>query len=141
MPDQQSDEHAYHELTAYTLSHRNPAFVHQHVVDAYAAQHAAANDKPIRLAFALLGLYLHLERNFTGRQVQRLHKQLADRTHSWPTFPLPAHRGAMTAVDVLAVPAGEARDWAIEEWCRSVWSTYAGSRPAVEALLREHGVI
>ena len=38
----------------------------QHVVDAYAAQTARASTKPITLAFALVGLYLHLEKNQTG---------------------------------------------------------------------------
>jgi uncharacterized protein DUF5946 len=141
MHDRPDDDDAYHELAAYTLSHGDPAFVHQHVVDAHGAQHATADDKPIRLAFALIGLYLQLERGFTGRQVQRVHKLLGDRTHSWRTFPLPANRGAMTAADVMAVPDGPARDAAIEAWCRSVWSAYAASKPAVEALLRDHGVI
>src|SRR5438067_3221775 len=49
----------------------------QHVVDAYAAQTARASTKPITLAFALVGLYLHLEKNQTGKQVQRVHMLLA----------------------------------------------------------------
>ena len=31
---------AYHELCCYTLSHGHPSFIHQHVVDAFAAQDA-----------------------------------------------------------------------------------------------------
>lgn len=137
----QDDTAAYHELSAYTLAHGDSAFVHQYVVDAYGAQHASAEDKPIRLAFALIGLFLHVERGLDGREVQRVHKKLGDRTHSWPAFPIPANRGAMTAVDVLGEPAGVGRDRAIDEWCRSVWASYVASKPAVEALLRQHGVV
>lgn len=62
---------AYHELCGYTLTHGDPAFIHQHVVDAYAAQSATAETKPITLMFALIGLCLHVERQLNGRQVQR----------------------------------------------------------------------
>lgn len=141
MPDRPTDDEAYQDLAAYTLSHGDPAFLHQHVVDAHGAQCAAAGDPPIQLAFALIGLYLYLERDFTGREVQRVHTRLSGRTRRWPTFPLPVNRGAMTVADVVAAPAGSARDRAIDDWCRSVWSSYAATRPAVEALLRTHGVI
>ena len=33
----------YDELAFYTLAHRSPYFIHQHIVDAFAAQYA--NDK------------------------------------------------------------------------------------------------
>jgi hypothetical protein len=141
MPDRPADDEAYQELAAYTLSHDDPSFLHQHVIDAHGAQCAAAGDPPIQLAFALIGLYLQLERGFTGREVQRVHTRLSGRTRTWPTFPFPEHRGAMTVADVVAAPAGPARDRAIDDWCRSVWSAYAATRPAVEKLLREHGII
>ena len=141
MPDQPSPNEAYDELAAYTLSHGDPSFIHQHVVDAWYAQHATADDKPVRLAFALIGLFLYLERGYTGRQVQQVHRVLGNRTPSWPAFPLPATRGAITVADVLTAPAGPARDRAIDEWCRSVWAAFATTWPAVERLLREHGVI
>ena len=131
---------AYDELASYTLTHGDPAFIHQHVVDAFAAQHATATTKPITVAFALIGLYLHVERGFTGRQVQRAHMMLARRSRSWPIFPLPETRGTLTAAEVLAAPAGPARDRAISEWCASVWSAYAEIAPEVAALAREHGL-
>jgi len=37
-------------------------------------QAAKENDKPIKLAFALASLYLHVENEFTGRQVQLAHR-------------------------------------------------------------------
>src|SRR6476469_1456072 len=97
---------AYDELAGYSLTRGGPEFIHQHVVDAFAAQHATATTKPIAVAFALIGLYLHVERGFTGRQVQRAHMMLARRSRSWPVYKLPETRGQMTAADVLAAPAG-----------------------------------
>jgi hypothetical protein len=60
----------YAELCGYTLTHGDPAFIHQHVVDAFAAQQADGASKPIGVIFALVGLYLHVERQFSGRHVQ-----------------------------------------------------------------------
>jgi len=130
---------AYHELCGYTLTHAG-SFVHQHVVDAFAAQNADAATKPIGIAFALIGLYLHLERGVSGRDVQRVHMQLGRRKHAWPAFALPADRGRLTAVDVIAAPPGPERDRAIDAWSASVWAAFADSRPAVIALLRQHGI-
>ena len=73
----------YHELSYYTLAHRDPSFIHQHIVDAYTAQHANETTKPIAVVFALIGLYLHIEKNFTGRQVQRFHMKLAKVRRRW----------------------------------------------------------
>jgi hypothetical protein len=67
---------ACNELQGYTLMLRDEAFIHQNVVDAWMAQHANETTKPIGLTFALIGLYLHIERGFSGRQVQRAHMTL-----------------------------------------------------------------
>ncbi len=48
----------YHELSFYTLAHTGKTFIHQHIVDAYAAQAADAKTKSITIFFALAGLYL-----------------------------------------------------------------------------------
>ena len=74
-----ADEDLYHELCAYTLAHPSPAFIHQHVVDAFAAQRATEQTKPIGLTFALAGLYLHVEKGFSGKQVQRAHMDMGRR--------------------------------------------------------------
>ena len=131
---------AIHELYAYTLAHRNPAFLHQHAVDAFTAQTAEESTKPIAITFALVGLYLHLEKGFTGREVQRAHMALARRKQVWPSFRLPDDRGAMTVSDVLAAPAGPERDAAIHAWCACVWETFRDARPAVMELLRARGI-
>lgn len=133
---------SYHALCAYTIEHArtDAAFIHQHVVDAQAAQTADEHTRPIGLTFALVGLYLHVERGLSGRQVQRVHMQLAKRKRAWPTIALPKERGTITATDVMAAEAGPPRDQAIEAWCVSVWTAYRDSQPAIEALLREYGV-
>jgi hypothetical protein len=104
------------------------------VVDAFAAQTAHAQTKPIALTFAQVGLYLHVEKQLTGRQVRRMHMRLGRRKRAWPTFELPGDRGPMTAADVIAAPAGPARDGAIDVWCRSVWEAYRESHRKVADL-------
>ena len=136
-----TEDEAYHELLSYTLSHSDPRFIHQHVVDAWGAQHAAADGKPIRLFFSLAGLYLHHERGFTGRQVQKAHADLAARSKAWPAFPLPAERGTITALEVIRTPAGPERDRMIDDWSKSVWAAFSGCRDAVIRLIREHDIV
>ena len=136
-----TEEDAYHELSAYTLTSGDPAFMHQHVVDAWAAQHAHAESKPIGVFFALVGLYLHVERGRTGREVQQAHMDLARIPEAWPVGTLPHNRGTLTVLDVLAKPAGPARDAEISRWAASVWAAFAESRISVEALLRRRGLI
>lgn len=140
MSSRSPDQDAYDELASYTLTHGGRAFIHQHVVDASAAQQATPATKPIALAFALIGLYLHVERGFTGRQVQRAHMMLSKRSRDWPAFALPEHRGAMTAADVVAAPAGVERDRAIDAWCAAVWASYREAAPSVAALATAHGL-
>jgi hypothetical protein len=132
-----SDRDLYHKLSYYTLTHPDPAFIHQFIVDAFGAQQANARTKPIRLAFALLGLYLHIEKGYTGRQVQQAHTRLARTKRDWPTFKLPKDRGEVTVADVLAAPAGSDRDAAIERWCRSVWAAYRENHQQVARLFEE----
>lgn len=135
------EQQAYDELQCYTLGHGGLGFIHQHVVDAWAAQHADERTKPIGLAFALVGLYLHVERGFSGRQVQQVHMELGRRKRSWPSFPLPRQRGSVTAGKVMAAEAGPERDQAIDSWCASVWDSFSESHRAVAELLEQHGII
>lgn len=129
-------EAAYHELCAYTLTRGDATFIHQHVVDAFAIQHAGPASKPIQVVFALAGLYLHVERGLSGRQVQQAHMRMARTRREWPALALPESRGAVTASAVLAVPAGDERDRAIDAWAASVWDATATHRGTIEDLLR-----
>ena len=101
-----TDQDLFNELSFYTLSHPSPAFIHQHVVDAFAAQHADEQSKPIATVFALIGLYLHIEKSFTGKQVQRAHMRLARHRKQWPRLEPPKDRGAIGIPQVLAAPPG-----------------------------------
>lgn len=114
----------YQELAFYTLAHPDPKFIHQQIVDAFAAQTATKDSKPIKVAFALIGLYLYLDKGFSGRQVQLAHMQMVRKRKTWPKFELPENRGLITIKDVLAISPGEKRDEVIRKWCESVWEAY-----------------
>lgn len=135
-----TEQDAYDELCCYTLTHGDPEFIHQHVVDAYMAQHADADTKPIGITFALVGLYLHNERQFSGRAVQLAHMRLARNKQQWPAVILPRSRGSITAAGVLAVPPGAGRDLAIHAWCADVWQAYRVNESTIAKLLRDHGI-
>jgi hypothetical protein len=135
-----SEQEAYERLCGYTLMRGRTEFIHQLVVDAFAVQRADERTPPIRLTFALVGLYLAVEKHFTGRQVQRVHMLLARRRQDWPTFILPRERGAMTVLDVLSANEGPERDGAIRAWCASVWAAFADSRATVVELLKQRGI-
>ncbi len=125
------------EVFAYTLAHPGRGFLHQHAVDAHTAQTATADSKPIAVAFALIGLHLHLERGWDGRRVQREHVRLAARRRDWPRFPLPAARGAITVADVARVAPGPARARATEDWGASAWAAGTEAHAEVARILAE----
>jgi hypothetical protein len=133
------NEAAYHELMAYTLALGDPSFIHQHVVDAYAVQTALPDSKPIGIVFGLVGLYLHLELGFSGRQVQKAHMKLARVRRDWALPHLPQHRGNIVVSNVIATSPGEQRDSMISEWCRSVWKPWEPERNFIAALVRAEG--
>ncbi len=129
---------AYDEVYVYTMD--RPGFVLQHVVDAFAVQTANNESMPIGLVFGLVGLYLHVEKQFSGRQVQRVHMELGRRKREWPRLFVPEDRGSMTVADVLTASAGPQRDKAIDNWCRSVWTAFGANRQTIIDLLREYQI-
>lgn len=128
----------FDEVYVYTMG--RPGFILQHVVDAFAVQNANHDSKPIVVVFGLVGLYLHVEKEFSGRQVQEAHMRLGRRKREWPNIFFPEDRGTMTVVDVLAASAGPERDTAIENWCRDVWASFGENRQAIIDLLREYQI-
>ncbi len=136
MTTPQTSQEAYDQLSYYTLAHKSPEFIHQYIVDAFAAQTADEHTKPIKVAFALMGLYLHLKKGFTGKEVQLAHMQVGKTKKVWPTFHLPKNRGEITVFDVLATPGGVTRDEAIERWMSDVWESWAASHTQVESWLK-----
>lgn len=126
----------YHELSARTLSDRDPTFPHQLAVDAYASQHARQASKSITTAFALIGLYLVCERAFSGRDAQRAHMFLGRRRQEWPRFQAPVDCGAINVGHVLAAGLG-ARKQALRRWAESVWAAWRDQHQLVAALVHE----
>jgi hypothetical protein len=98
------------------------------------------NPPSIGVIFSLAGLYLHVEKGFTGTRVQNAHRIMGKVKRSWPDVLWPTRRGDMTAADVLAVPAGQARDAAIDEWCHQVWAAFSANRGMLAQLLVESGI-
>ena len=132
------DDDFYNELAFYTLAHPDPAFLHQLVVDAYTAQHAGDETKPIAVVFALVGLYHRLEKGYTGKQVQKAHMQLAKWPNQWPNLPHPPDRGEIRIRDVLAIEPGPARDAMIDRWCASVWAAWRKNRSEIVEISRKY---
>lgn len=134
---------AYDELYLYAMNHPGgrSQFILQLVVDAQTAQTATSATKPMGLVFALLGLYLHVEKGYTGRQVQDVHIRMGRKKHAWPAIAVPEVRGAITAADVMHFPAGRDRDAAIDDWCRSVWQAYADARETIIGVLEQHRIV
>lgn len=125
------------ELSFYTLSHPDMTyFIHQYSVDAFHAQTADEHTKPIGLVFALLGLYLFLEKGYSGKQVQLAHMRLAQKKKIWPPIRLPEQRGDITVSGVLKSEPGTARDQMIKDWCASVWNAYLDSHSVIATLAR-----
>ena len=119
-----TEQERWHELMACTLTLGDPGFIHQHVIDAYTAQNATRDSKPIAVVFALVGLYLHLDRGFNGREVQQAHMRLATPRRTWSMPELPKHRGAIRVGDVLAAVPGDEFEVMVDVWCMSVWQRY-----------------
>lgn len=127
---------AYDEVYVYTMG--RAGFILQHVADAFVVQ--TANKNGIGVVFGLVGLYLHVEKQFSGHQVQEAHRKLGQRKREWPKIDFPKDRGSVTAVEVLATPGGQARDKAIDDWCRSVWTSFSANRQSIIDLLREYRI-
>jgi hypothetical protein len=136
-----NDQQLYDELSRYTLSLRDPTFAHQYIVDAYAAQHADEQTKPITIAFALAGLYLHNEKGYSGKEVQRAHMKLAENKKRIPFFELPGDKGEITVADVLCRTPGPDRDQAIERWSAAVWKAWKDSHAVVAEWLEAEKIV
>ena len=123
------------ELSYNTLAHSDPAFIHQHLVDTYGAQHVRQTKSTIGTAFALAGLYLAIERGFTGRRVQKMHMRMAAASKQWPRFEPPEDVGPLTVADVLKVEPGPARDQQLVRWCASVWAAWSSEQKRIREMV------
>jgi len=126
----------FDQLCFYTMNHRDPRFLHQHAVDAFAVQEADETTKPIAVVFGLAGLHLYLEKGFTGREVQKAHMQMARRRRTWPRIELPVERGAIAIADVVKAEPGGPLDSAIHDWAAAVWNACRPNHAEIAALLK-----
>ena len=121
----------FEELSFYTLSHSDSDYyIHQLIVDAFTAQTADKDSKKISLVFSLIGLYLLVEKNYTGKQIQQAHTVLSNYKDYLPEIKLPENRGEITISEVLKDELN--RDEMIKKWCYSVWNAYKSSKEEIE---------
>ena len=125
----------YNELAFYTLSHPGPDFIHQHIVDAFVAQSAKKETKWIAIYYSLIGLYLYVEKGYTGKQIQLEHIRLSKQKKEFLPFELPRNKGNFTVEDVLKTDPGIERDLAIELWCKVVWEAHKTCKSYIVAYL------
>lgn len=126
------------QLSAYTLSHGGAGFIHQHAVDTWQAQHVLASKSNIGLAFSLIGLYLALEKGYTGRRVQLAHMELGRTKRQWAWFEPPAERPMLTVLDVLHTQPGKDRDAMIMKWAAAVWASWSHAHGWTKQCCAEH---
>ncbi len=119
---------AYSDLLCYTVAKQDKDFIHQHAVDTYAAQHTGGTTRNITAVFGLIGLYLALEKGYTGTQEQQAHMRIARIRKEWPRLEPPACRAALNVMDVLDAPGGPVRDAMIRQWMAAIWDTWGNSR-------------
>jgi Family of unknown function (DUF5946) len=132
-----SPNEEFAELSYYTLGHSDVSyFIHQHIVDAFQAQTADKTTKPISVVFSLIGLYLYLDKKYTGRQIQQAHMKLSQRKRSWAMPDLPEERGTITVSDVLKIEPGVTRDIFIAKWCCCVWAAYKSCHKVIATIAR-----
>jgi len=125
----------FSELSGYTISKQDLNFIHQHVIDTYAAQHSGNGMKPITTAFSLIGLYYAIEKGFNGRQVQRVHMLLSRKKYQWKEFEAPDKSAyALTVLDVLRQKPGESRDQMIRKWMMDVWESWKHQHDRVKEI-------
>jgi hypothetical protein len=83
----------YGEVQGFELRHLGLVRdFHQLTVDAYAAQHApreSGDVPPLSVAYALVGLYLALDRGVSGIEVRAAHQRMGRPSPSWPRLPAP----------------------------------------------------
>ena len=109
---------------------------HQTCVDAYAAQHVGPRMRPMTVCFALNGLYLVLERGWSGIEARAAHGHLARIVprEDWRFFEPPDEGGPLTVLDVALASDPETQAVGVEAWGRSVWATWRHVHDEVRAM-------
>jgi hypothetical protein len=123
----------YNELAYYTLQLQDECFIHQYIVDAYTIQTADSNTKKISIIFALVGLYLYVEKGYTGKEVQRFHTWMSNNKINWPEVELPIKRGNVT-VAMVVDKDGDDRIKMMNTWCNDVWNALSSCHLEIEKI-------
>lgn len=131
----------YGELTAYTIMKQDITFIHQLVVDAYAAQHVGKTTKNITTVYSLVGLYLVNEHRFSGRQVQQAHMKLSKYRIKWPYFEPPKHTCDIHVFRIMNTDEGDQRDEMIKKWSEGVWMSWEHKHEWVRNICREYELL
>ncbi|MCB0826979.1 MAG: hypothetical protein KDC26_12390 [Armatimonadetes bacterium] len=127
-----------HELWAYTLSLGDEFFLHQVAVDAYALQHAFPDERPMKMAFALVGLCYVYEFGMTGKDAQNLHIRLTQKTSDWPDFQPIDICVSLNEGSCLEFEDEPNRNQAILDWGRAIWNSYQIHHVGVIRWLEHH---
>lgn len=129
----------YNELAFFTLNLHDERFVHQYVVDAFTCQYANNNTKPISLTFALVGLYLYVEKGYSGRDVQKFHTLMSKNKIAWPNFTIPSYQTLLVDISsVIDSNDQNERIELIEKWCVGVWKANKENHDKLEDLVRHY---
>ena len=121
----------FSDLSCYSVAKQDAGFIHQHVVDAYAAQHPGGTTRNLTVAFGLIGLYLALEKGYMGKEKQKAHMRIAKIRKDWPRLEPPTQPAAITVLDVLRLPDGPEKDAMIRQWMVAVWESWADRQARV----------
>jgi hypothetical protein len=123
------------EVAGYTAAHIGLLENwHQMCVDAYLCQHVGPGTKAISICFGLNGLYMMLERGFTGLQARAAHGYQAENFTAWPRFEPPPDVGPLTAVDVALAGSPEEHVDLVRRWGRQVWDAWSHAHEEIAAL-------
>ncbi len=114
----------YAEVSYYTLSANDVYFIHQLAVDTFGAQHSGGVTKNITSAFALIGLCLFVEHNYTGRQIQKVHMLIPKQNWDKIDPPEKVRLKTITVASILKADSDAARETAIKKWAKSVWNSW-----------------
>lgn len=89
---------------------------------------------------SLIGLYLAVERGFTGRQVQNAHMKLAKKAGKgaeWPRLEPPERTWKITVSDVMNAEAENSRKEMIKKWAETVWKSWGHQHDRIRTLCEE----
>ncbi|MBI3233116.1 MAG: serine/threonine protein kinase [Bacteroidetes bacterium] len=126
----------YDQLSYFTISQHDVFFIHQLAVDSYGAQHSGGVTKDITTFYALIGLCLAVEHNFTGRQVQMVHMKIPKQ--KWEKLSPMKQNFSITVATVLEADIGEARNILIKKWANSVWESWSEYHEFIRQRTKEY---